>query len=82
MKTEITSKISKLKAKIRRADGKRVTYWKVTTPKPGGGRNRRFFKTETDADTFIEQQSIQLANHGTAGASMGERLRADAISAN
>jgi integrase len=83
MKTEITSKISKLKATIKRPGKKqKEVWWKVTTPKPGGGRNRRFFQKETDADTYIEQQSIQLANHGTAGASMDERLRGAAIRAN
>ena len=81
MKKEITSKISKLKAKVRRADGKKVIYWKVTTPKPGGGRNRRFFPTESDADAYIELQEVQLANFGTAGASMNERLRGAAIRA-
>ena len=82
MKTAITSTISKLKATIKRPGKKqKEVWWKVTTPKPGGGRNRRFFQTEADADTYIEQQSIQLANHGTAGASMNERLRADAITA-
>ena len=80
MKTEITSKISKLKAKVRRADGKKVIYWKVTTPKSGGGRTRRFFPTEGDADTYIEQQAIQLANFGTASLSISEKLRVEAIS--
>ena len=81
MKTTISSRITKSKTRVKRSGGGRVIYWRVYTPKPGGGRNRRFFPTEVEADTYIEQQSIQLANYGTAGASMDERLRGDALAA-
>jgi integrase len=81
MKTTISSKISKLTATISRPGGKSELWWKVTTPRPGGGRTRRFFQTEQEADTYIEQQSIQLANYGTAGAAMDDRLRVAAVRA-
>jgi integrase len=80
MKTEITSKISKLKATIKRPGKKqKEVWWKVTVPEHGGGRKRRFFKEESDADTFIEQQSIQLANFGTASLSISDKLRVEAV---
>jgi hypothetical protein len=75
------AKLSKRKVKVLKESGKRETFWKVITPKMGGGSTRRFFKEEKDADTYLEQQKIQLANYGTAGANLDERLRGKAIAA-
>jgi integrase len=75
------TKISKLKVKILRPNGKKESFWKVTTPKLGGGRVRRFFKEETDADTYIGQQEVQLGNYGVAGANLSETLRNKALAA-
>ena len=57
------------------------SFWQVTTPKVGGGRQRRTFKLKKDAETFLELSKVQLANFGAAGASMNERLRGDALAA-
>lgn len=76
-----TAKLSKKRVKVLKESGKRETFWKVITPKLGGGSSRRFFKEEKDADTYMEQQQIQLSNYGTAGANLDERLRGKAIAA-
>ena len=75
-----TAKLSKKKVRIKGKDGKKQTFWKVISPKLGGGSNRRFFKDETEADTHLELQQIQLANFGTAALSISEKLRVEAIS--
>ena len=74
-------KISKAKATLKRGDKKREIYWKVTTPNKDGGRIRRFFKSESDADIYIEQQKIQLGNYGMAGANLDEKTRMAAVTA-
>jgi len=76
-----TTKLSKKKVRIKGRDGKRQIFWKVISPKLGGGSIRRFFKVEDEADTYMDQQAIQITNWGTAGASMDERLRGDALAA-
>ena len=76
-----TSKLSKKKVKIRNREGRLETFWKVLSPRPGGGSNRRFFKVEAEANTHLELQKIQLTNFGTAGASMTEKLRGAALRA-
>ena len=75
-----TTKLSKKKVRIKGKDGKKQIFWKVISPKLGGGSNRRFFKDETEADTHLELQQIQLANFGTAALSISEKLRVEAIS--
>lgn len=75
------AKLSKRKVKVLKESGKRETFWKIITPQMGGGSTRRFFKEEKDADIYLEQQKIQLANYGTAGANLDERLRGKAIAA-
>ena len=75
-----TAKLSKKKVRIKGKDGKKQTFWKVISPKLGGGSNRRFFKEESEADTHLELQQIQLANFGTAALSISEKLRVEAIS--
>jgi integrase len=65
---------------------KRVTiggkrYWQVVSPKMGGGRQRRTFKLKADAEAYRELIQVQLENFGTAGASMSEKLRGDALAA-
>ena len=79
MKTTVSSKISKIKTLISRPGGQKEVWWKVTVPEHGGGRKRRFFKEESDADTFIEQQSVQIANYGTAALSISDKLRVEAV---
>ncbi|MEI6323702.1 MAG: tyrosine-type recombinase/integrase [bacterium] len=74
------AKLSKKKVKIRNREGKLEVFWKVISPKLGGGSNRRFFKDETEADTHLELQKIQLANFGTAALSISEKLRVEATS--
>jgi integrase len=76
-----TAKLSKKKVRIKGKDGKKGVFWKVISPKLGGGSTRRFFKEEEAANTYFQQQEAQLANYGAAGASMDERLRGDALAA-
>jgi integrase len=73
-----TPKVSKIKVRLKKGR-RREVFWKVTTPKKGGGRIRRFFKEEKDADIYIEQQENQLGNYGMAGANLPEKLRMAAI---
>jgi integrase len=54
-------------------------YYCVTTPKLGGGRNRRFFKDKTEAQTFLRVAEVQQENYGTAALSISDALRVEAI---
>jgi integrase len=51
----------------------------VTTPKLGGGRNRRFFKDKVEAETFMQFAKVQQENYGTAALSIPDALRVEAI---
>jgi integrase len=44
-------------------------------------RLRRTFRNREEAETFAQLKRIERRNHGTAGISLSERLRADAIEA-
>jgi integrase len=54
-------------------------YYCVTTPKLGGGRNRRFFKDKVEAETFMQFAKVQQENYGTAALSIPDALRVEAI---
>jgi integrase len=54
-------------------------YYCVTTPKLGGGRNRRFFKEKAEAETFMQVAKVQQENYGTAALSIPDALRVEAI---
>src|SRR6266567_4895018 len=54
-------------------------YYCVTTPKLGGGRNRRFFKDKAEAETFMQFAKVQQENYGTAALSIPDSLRVEAI---
>jgi integrase len=54
-------------------------YYCVTTPKLGGGRNRRFFKEKAEAETFMQFAKVQQENYGTAALSIPDALRVEAI---
>jgi hypothetical protein len=54
-------------------------YYCVTLPKLGGGRNRRFFKDKTEAETFMQLAEVQQENYGTAALSISDALRVEAI---
>ena len=64
------TKLSKVKVNGR-------TFWCVTWPKIGTGRNRRFFKDKREAETFLQSKQIERENYGTAGTSFSERQRAE-----
>jgi integrase len=64
---------------ISKVEIKGVTFWKVRTPKAGGGATRKFFKDKADAQAYYEQQDVQLENYGLAGAHLDESLRSKAI---
>jgi integrase len=65
-----STKLTKVKV-----SGKRM--YCVTWPKIGKGRNRQFFKSRSDADTFLEQKLIEQENFGTAGLAFDEKQRAE-----
>jgi integrase len=54
-------------------------YYCVTLPKLGGGRNRRFFKDKTEAETFLCLAEVQRENYGTAALSISDALRVEAV---
>jgi integrase len=64
------TKLSKVKVNGR-------TFWCVTWPKIGKGRNRQFFKDKVEAETVLEKKLIEQENYGTAGTSFNERQRAE-----
>jgi integrase len=69
-----TTRLALTKTKV---NGRR--YYCVTTPKLGGGRNRRFFKEKADAETFMQFARVQQENYGTAAFSIPDSLRIEAI---
>jgi integrase len=54
-------------------------YYCVTTPRLGGGRNRRFFKGKAEAETFLQLAKVQQENYGMAALSISDSLRVEAI---
>ena len=72
------------KAKLQEPKKVRIkgkVFWKVISPLPGGGSQRKFFKEKIEADTHYDQQQVELENYGAAGAAMDTKLRAQAITA-
>jgi integrase len=57
-----------------------ITYWRVETPKPGGGRIRRHFRDKEDARIHFERAKVELARFGEA-AMIDDRTRTDAARA-
>jgi len=64
------TKLSKVKVNGR-------TFYCVTWPKIGKGRNRQFFKDKAEADTVLQQRLIEQENYGTAGLSFNDRQRVE-----
>jgi hypothetical protein len=69
------------KLDIKKRTIKEKLFWQVTVPRPGGGRDQRTFKDHAEAKTFFELKAIELRNRGTAGVSMSDQIRGDALSA-
>jgi integrase len=64
------TKLSKVKVNGR-------TFYCVTWPKIGKGRNRQFFKDKAEAQTVLQQKLIDQQNYGAAGLSFNDRQRAE-----
>ena len=69
------------KLSIKKCTIKGVPFFQVTVPLPGGGRQRKTFKDHGVAKQFAQLKAIELRNRGTAGISMGDQLRGDALAA-
>jgi integrase len=54
---------------------KGVEYWMVTLPKHGGGRDRRYFRTEGEAKTYLQEKRVELLNQGTASLAITDSQR-------
>jgi integrase len=67
----------KLNTKGRGGVRKQQTFWCVSWPKIGKGRNRQFFKDKKEAETVLQQKLIEQENYGIAGVSFNERHRAE-----
>jgi hypothetical protein len=59
---------------------KGVEYWMVTLPKDGGGRHRRYFRTEGEAKTYLQKKRVELLNHGTASLAITDSQRVAMLS--
>src|SRR6266480_6697650 len=68
---------TKLKLTATSVNGKR--YWQVTTPKLGGGRNRRTFKDREEAKGYHDLAKAQIQDFGNAAMSISDALRAEAV---
>jgi len=64
------TKLSKVKVNGR-------TFWCVTWPRIGKGRNRQFFKDKAEAETVLQQKLVEQQNYGAAGLSFNERQRTE-----
>lgn len=47
----------------------------VTLPKHGGGRHRRYFRSEGEAKTYLQKKRVELLNHGTASLAITDPQR-------
>ena len=65
----------KPKDPIRTVMVKGVEYWMVTLPKRGGGRIRRYFRTEGEAKTHLQEKRVELLNQGTASLAITDSQR-------
>jgi integrase len=68
---------TKLKLASTLINGKR--YWQVTTPKLGGGRNRRTFKNHEEAKGYYDLAKAQIKDFGNAAMSISDALRGEAV---
>jgi integrase len=65
----------KRKDPIRSVIVKGVDYWMVTLPKHGGGRDRRYFRSEGEAKTYLQKKRVELLNQGTASLAITDSQR-------
>jgi integrase len=56
-------------------------YWLVTVPRHGGGRTRKWFKKQKEAQKYANEQTVLVLNHGTAATALPLKLRVDAAAA-
>jgi len=56
-------------------DANRPPLKYVVNFKDSGNRSRRFFETKREAETFVQQKTIELQNHGREGAEFPSSLR-------
>ena len=68
-------RLSRPKDPIRTLIVKAVEYWMVTLPKHGGGRHRRYFRTEGEAKTYLQEKRVELRNQGTASLAITDSQR-------
>ena len=73
------TKLTKVKVstKVKGGSRKKLTFWCVNWPKIGKGRSRQFFKSKTEAQTFLQQKLTEQENYGIAGVSFNERYRTE-----
>jgi integrase len=73
------TKLTKVKiwTPVKGGSRKNLTFWCVRWPKIGKGRSRQFFKSKTEAQTFLQQKLTEQENYGIAGVSFTERHRAE-----
>jgi integrase len=67
----------KTATKLSKVKVNRRTFWCVTWPRIGKGRNRQFFKDKTEAETVLAQKLVEQENYGTAGLSFDEKKRGE-----
>ncbi|MDQ2919326.1 MAG: site-specific integrase, partial [Verrucomicrobiota bacterium] len=58
-------------------NGKR--FWQVTSPKLGGGRNRKTFKDRREAEGYLHLVEAQVGDFGSAAMSISDSLRTEAV---
>jgi integrase len=68
---------TKLKLASTQVNGNR--YWQVTSPKLGGGRHRRTFKSHEEAKAYYDLAKAQIQDFGNAAMSISDALRAEAV---
>src|SRR4030095_12535638 len=68
---------TKLKLAATHVNGKR--FWQVTTPKLGGGRNRRTFKDREEAKAYCDLAKAKIQDFGNAAMSISDALRGEAV---
>ncbi|MDQ6625996.1 MAG: tyrosine-type recombinase/integrase [Verrucomicrobiota bacterium] len=67
------------KLRIREVRVRDVLYFSVATPKPHGGRRRRFFRDKREAQTYLELCRTEQRNYGIMAFALTDELRSEAF---
>jgi integrase len=69
------------KPHLTKINAKTGVFWQVVLPKPGGGRSRKAFQTQTEAKAYLNEATTALRYGGTSAFTISDLLREQAMEA-